>query len=314
MSIVRHAAAATFDRSALDLAPLGVPLRVECPRAAEPIAAACWGWEGQADPAAAPLRLRIDVSSELSGVGQVVIEADSARLTLRGSGAAGYADVASGFASCAVSAAYLQHPRSLRDNVLEPLVLMLLTRRDRTPVHASAFIVDDLAILLAGRTGSGKSCLARAADAAGLQVLSDDTVYVQLTPQLTVWGWPTAAHLLPGDAPQTVGPVRWRHGTMKHVVPFRSAAQAAIACDAAVLCLLSSSRDGDPGLRPLSGEEVAAGLWPLDEGFDLLPGPIAAAVASLSVGGAWELRLSDDPAEAIRLLVANRHRLRELRP
>jgi hypothetical protein len=263
------------------------------------------------DGRAPPLRLRVKPSPRLSGTGDVAIRADSDRLTVQGPGVTACAEIGQGFADCTISAEYLDDPNALRQEVLDPLVLMLLTRRDRTPLHASAFIAGGLAILLAGRTGAGKSCLARAADAAGFQVLSDDTVYVQLAPRLTVWGWPTAAHLLPQDAPDRAAPTRLRGGRVKHVVPLRSASSAAIACDRPALCLLSRAPGGEPALSPIPAAEVEERLWPLDEGFDLLPGPIARALARLSAGGAWDLRLSTDPAAAIRLLAANLPRLAE---
>jgi len=297
---------------ALDLAPLDVPLRVECaPEALEPVAAACNGLEGNSKVLTTPLRLRIEASPELAGTGQTEIQADASSLTVRGPGVMARADIERGVAAGTVSGEYLNDPVALRQEVIEPLVLMLLTRRDRTPLHASAFIIDGLAILLAGRSGAGKSCLARAADTAGFQVLSDDTVYVQLVPRLTIWGWPSAAHLLAGDAPDVAGPTRWRGGRLKHIVPLRSASQAAIACDRAALCLLSPQQGTEPELSRISSAEVEARLWPLDEGFDLLPGPIAKAVARLSAGGAWDLRLSADPAEAVSLLAASLPQLRE---
>jgi len=296
----------------LKLAPLDVPLHVECALALHStVAIACNGWEGRAESRLAPLRLLIKVSAERTGTGNVEIRADSARILVWGPGAIGRAEVEQGFADCAISAEYLDDPVALRQEVLEPLVLMLVTRRDRTPFHASAFIVDGLAILLAGRTGAGKSCLAKAADSAGYQVLSDDTVFVQLEPQLVVWGWPIAAHLLPKDAPDALGPTRLRGGTVKHVVPLRSSSQDAISCSESVLCLLSRSRTGYPSLAPMSVSAAEERLWPLDEGFDLLPGPIAKAFARLAAEGAWELRLSPDPDEAVQLLVASLPRLRD---
>lgn len=312
MNFAPHISSANDDAGTLRLAPLDVPLQVDCTQAPlAAIAAACRGWEGRADGRSMPLRLRIKPSNALSGVGGVTIHADSARITLRGPGVMGWAELGHGLADCSVSAEYLENPVALRHDVLDPLVLMLLTRRDRTPLHAAAFIVDGLTILLAGRTGAGKSCLARAADTAGFQILSEDTVYVQLAPRLMVWGWPLAAHLLPRDAPDLAGPTRVRGGTVKHIVPLRSASHTAIACNRAVLCLLSRAPDGRPALSPIPATEVEERLWPLDEGFDLLPGPIAKVLARLAGGGAWDLRLSDDPAEAVDLLAASLARLSE---
>jgi hypothetical protein len=295
----------------LELAPLDVPLCMESASIASgALAAACLGWEGSPDGSPA-LQVRIEASAALSGTSGAQIRCDGERLTIRGAGVSACAEIEHGFADCVISYEYLADPVVLRQEVLEPLVLMLLTHRDRTPVHASAFVVDGLAILLAGRTGAGKSCLARAADGLGFQVLAEDTVFVQLAPRLRVWGWPAAAHLLPGDAPGEAGPTRLRGGKVKHVVPLRSASRAAIACDRAVLCLLSPPRDSAPTLGRISAAAVEERLWPLDEGFDLLPGPIAKAVATLSAGGAWDLSLSADPAEAVRLLAASLPQLRK---
>ena len=70
-------------------------------------------------------------------------------------------------------------------------------------------------------------------------------------------------------------------------------------------------RSSNRSCNRISSADVEARLWPLDEGFDLLPGPIAKAVARLSASGAWDLRLSADPAEAVRLLVASLPRLKD---
>lgn len=310
METVLDGAAATPGRVVLRLAPLDIPLDIECaPPAADAVAAACVGWEADRGGWLAPLRLRIRASGSLCGTGGARACVDGSRMTLRGPGIAARADVAEGVAECAVSADCLNDPVALRQEVIEPLALMMLTHRDRTPLHASAFVVDGLAILLAGRTGAGKSCLARAADVAGYQVLSDDTVFVQLAPRLKVWGWPSAAHLLPEDALDRAGPTRLRNGKVKQIVPLRSASCAAIACDRAVLCLLSPGLGEAPTLKPAPAGAIDARLWPLDEGFDLLPLPIARALARLSAGGVWDLRLSHDPAEAVQLLIANLPRL-----
>jgi len=294
----------------LQLAPLGVPLQVEVAPAfaVGAVAAACRGWDDTPDDAAA-LRLRVEVLPTLAGAQATTMQVDGPIVAIRGPGVRACAELDRGYAHCAVSAEYLEDSVALRQEVLEPLVLMLLTRRDRTPLHASGFIAGGLAILLAGRSGAGKSCLARAADLAGFQVLSDDAVFVQLVPRLRVWGWPAAAHLLGPDAPDATGPTRFRNGKVKQVMPLRSASLAAVSCDRAVLCFLS--RGARPVLSRIPATTIDERLWPLDQGFDLLPGPIAGAVARLAADGAWDLRLSSDPAEAIRLLVANLARLKE---
>lgn len=294
----------------LQFAPLDVPLHVEVAQAfaADPIATACNGWGGAANGKEA-LRMRVELWPTLAGTGHSEMRVEGPVVRIRGPGVFAHAKLDRGVAHCAVSADYLEEPSALHQEVIEPLVLMLLTRRDRTPLHASGFIIDGLAVLLAGRSGAGKSCLARAADLAGFQVLSDDAVFVQLAPRLKIWGWPTAAHLLAMDAPDVTGPMRSRKGKAKQIVPLRSASPTAISCERAVLCFLS--RGTTPSLGRISPADVDERIWPLDEGFDLLPEPIARAIARLSAGGAWDLRLSSDPVEAIRLLAANLPRLRE---
>lgn len=297
--------------TAVTLAPLGVPLRLEVGQGvgASAVAEACRGWDTPAISLLPPQRLCVEPSRALTGTGGAVIRVDGPDVTIRGPGVVAHADLAEGAATCTVSSEYLLDPDALRQEVLKPLVLMLITRHDRTPLHASAFIVDGTAVLMAGRSGAGKSCLARAADALGFQVLSDDAVFIQLEPRLKVWGWPSAAHLLPHDAAGAAGPLRDRNGKVKRVVPLRSASDTAIACEQAVLCVLS--RGVEASLAPISEPEVNRRLWPLDEGFDLLPAPTARVIAALSVRGAWDLRLSDDPHDAIRLLASSLAKLRE---
>src|SRR6185503_15234714 len=98
-----------------------------------------------------------------------VVEGRSVRIA--GPSAECRAMVDSRIASCTVSDEWFAAPDRLRDEVLEPLVLFVLAHHDRTPLHASAFIAGDVAILTSGSSGAGKSSLALAADCAGWPVL-----------------------------------------------------------------------------------------------------------------------------------------------
>jgi len=231
-------------------------------------------------------------------------------MKLEVAGATGRACADTQTAECRIACDCLESTTQLRNEVLEPLVLFLLTRPRRTPVHAAAFVAEGLGVVLAGPSGSGKSCLARAADAAGLQVLSEDTVYIQQEPRWRLWGHPRVVHLLPGDAAATAGPRRLRNGRLKHVLGLRSATSAPLNCDCATLCILERGA-AKASLSRLSPPEAIARLWPLDPGFDLLERAIADALAVLTARGAWRLSLSADPAEAIHLLCANLPLLRE---
>jgi hypothetical protein len=305
MNLPMRKSAADVHTAALTLAPLGVSLSIDVGRATDmsAVAEACSDWIGAPCAPAPRLALSVDTARHLSGTGDVDIAMRGSALKIRGPGVYAHAEPCLGRATGLVSSDYLANPQRLREDILEPLMLALVTRHDRAPVHASAFVAEGLAIVLAGPSGSGKSCLARAADAAGFQLLSDDVVYVQRSPRLAVWGWPRAAHLLPGDAGRGRWATRIRNGKAKRVVPLRSATAAAIRCERAVLCVLG--RGNQPELSRISATEALRRLWPLDPGFDLLPDAIRAAVGALAGRGAWELRLSNEPDEAVRLVAEN---------
>lgn len=297
--------------AALPLSPFGIPLRVdfsamERPRDLDP---AFEGWMAEGRAGGRALRLRIEQRDDLAGTQAARVSVRGTVVAIDGPGVSAWADSAAGLATCGISREYLAAPRRLREDVLDPMVLAMVAWRDRSPVHAAAFVADGVAVLLAGRSGAGKSCLAAAADRAGFQLLSDDTVYVQLKPCLRIWGWPRRAHLLPADAGEAAGPSRLRNGTLKQVVTLRSATPGPISAGRAVLCVLA--KGGGPRLSPLGGGEVSRRLFPLDPGFDMLPRQIGRALRALACRGAWELRLSDDPDAAVRLLSADLQRLKE---
>ncbi|MEA3016540.1 MAG: hypothetical protein QOI38_1262, partial [Sphingomonadales bacterium] len=241
------------------------------------------------------------------GAGPPVSAIDGGRLRVEGAGADAWADSETGVARCSVHPALLDEPQVLRDAVIEPLLLFLVTRRGRTPLHAAGFLGGDLAVLLLGPSGAGKSCLALTAREAGYELLSDDTVYVQLRPHLRIRGMPRPIHLLPADAPEDAGgALRLRNGRLKHAVPVRAPRRAPVARRAA-LCLLA--RGDEARLEPIGPAEVQAVADILEPGFDLLRPDIEAALARLGEGGGWRLTLSADPAEAIDLLTRNLDRL-----
>ena len=122
----------------LQFAPLDVPLHVEVAQAfaADPIATACNGWGGAANGKEA-LRMRVELWPTLAGTGHSEMRVEGPVVRIRGPGVFAHAKLDRGVAHCAVSADYLEEPSALHQEVIEPLVLMLLTRRDRTPLHAS---------------------------------------------------------------------------------------------------------------------------------------------------------------------------------
>lgn len=297
----------------LRLAPLDVGLTVQVAQVpfSHSVARACRGWEGSRNGVEQQVQVRIAWAPQLAGCSDVDVRVQEDRLELSGAGVCALAELDRGRANCFLSQAYLEDPVRLREDVLDPLVLSLITRPDRAPFHASAFVVDGLAILLAGHSGAGKSCLAHAADAAGFQVLSDDTVYLQSRPRCAVWGWPRAAHLLRENAPAggVGGAIRIRNGKTKHIIPLRSAREDAVKASRMVLCILRHA--GRVGLQRLAADDALARLLPLDPGFDLLPDMALRAMTKLTRRGAWELSLNGKPAAAISLLVESLPQLRQ---
>jgi len=286
----------------LRLAPLGVAMRLEARGGSAAVDLACRGWAGEPGGPGPALRLSLDVDPALRGSGPPAVEVAGRRLALRGPGLCGGACADRGVAWCRLSADWQHDPERLRAEALDPLVLFLVARHGRTPIHAAAIERGGLAIVLAGPSGAGKSTLALAADRAGWDVLAEDTVYVQEAPQPALWGSPGPAHVLPGEASPAPGAIRWRNGTLKHAVALRSQPESAPVARQATLCVLA--RGDAAGLEPLTPAEALRALPPPEPGFDLLAPAIARASALLASRGAWRLTLSADPAEALALLAS----------
>jgi hypothetical protein len=228
------------------------------------------------------------------------IEVEGARLRSIGSGFEFGADARTLTAFCKVPWDLVGQPGRLASEALDTLLLFLLTRSGRTPVHAAGVMCGKTAVLLAGPSGSGKSTLSLAAMARGLKILSDDTVYIQLQPRLRVWGFPRPLHVFPADAPGFIQETRLRAGKLKAVVPLTPGSEAPVADHAAVVLL---ERDDQIRLDPIEASVATNALARLEPGFDLLRRESAEAAAALTASGAWRLTLARDPAAAIDMLM-----------
>jgi hypothetical protein len=247
-----------------------------------------------------PIDIKLERATGPSSDMSFGIRVEGSRLQLTGPDFVGWADAREGRAACSVPERVRVDPQALAGEIVEPLALFLLTRLGRTPVHAAGVVVGERAVLLSGPSGSGKSSLALAAAERGLGVLSDDAIYVQLDPQLRVWGWPGAIHVFPEDAPGTGHRIRLRAGKLKAAVPPPNIAPS--YCESAAVVLLE--RSGAVALSRVSSEDARSVLSWLEPGFDLLRDQSAAAVTALTKEGAWRLTLGEDPAEAIDLLIS----------
>ena len=197
---VRLAPARLF--ASVTLRVLGLSLRVESnsPRVIDAARDAFGGPDAGAAEDGAGARIRINVRPRRAGdAGPVSHGVPRSRLLLlSSSGCHGYADSMLGEAVAEVGEGLVDDREHLRCGVLEALALFMLARRDRDPLHAAAVMRGGTALLLAGPSGVGKSTLVYAAARAGLQVLSEDAVYLQLDP-FRVWGMPRFVHLTPAS-------------------------------------------------------------------------------------------------------------------
>jgi hypothetical protein len=283
----------------LQLIVMGRPVVITAPEpallAAAAEAYADWPADGVAD--GPPIQLTLEVGDGLAG--PVEIEVEGARLRLAG-GAEGWADARALTASCTVSSTVLDRPGRLAGEVIDTLLLFLITRSGRIPLHAAGVMCGETALLLAGPSGTGKSTLSLAAMKRGLRILSDDTVYIQMLPRLRIWGLPRPVHVFPADAPGFTGETRLRAGKLKAAVPVPAQPGPPVAEQAAVVLLERGERIG---LEPVEPSVAARALSLLEPGFDLLARESVEAIAAVTAQGAWRLTLTRDPAAAIDALV-----------
>ncbi|HET8655249.1 MAG TPA: hypothetical protein VFL93_07020 [Longimicrobiaceae bacterium] len=253
---------------------------------------------------ASPLRLRLLLGRGDAAAGAPELRVSGAGLSLRAPGVRGAADAHARTAWCVVTRDLLADPDRLAAEVVDPLVLFLLTRAGRVPLHAAGVVMGDTAVVLAGPSGVGKSTLALAARRAGLRVLSDDAVHVQLDPRMRVWGLPRPIHLLPHTPlePHEGGAVpRLRAGRWKLAVPLEEDPPCEPVAERAVLFLLERGPIAHASqIGP--DEALARILGALEPGFDHFREEIPVVVRALAAGGAWRLRLSPDPGEGLAAL------------
>ena len=260
-------------------------------------------WMVETPAAGSALELRLALRNAATEEVSAAIHVEGSCLRLSGGGIDGVANAATGRARCDVPRRFIGDPEALAAEVIDTLLLFVLTRTGgRTPLHAAGVVIGEFAMVLAGPSGAGKSTLALAAARQGLAVLSEDTVYVQTAPSLRVWGLARSIHVLAEEAPSEAQGFRLRAGKRKAVVPFPEQATRVRYADHARLLLLS--RGERLAITPIGHDEVVTSLAQLDEGFDLLAEQSAAAAHMLAKSGAWRLILTNDPNAAIDLLRA----------
>jgi hypothetical protein len=290
---------------------LGLSLRVESnsPRVIAAAREAFGAPDADESPGQAEARIRINVRPRRAGDAGPVSHGvpRSNLLLLSSAGCHGYADTTLGEAVAEVGEGLVDDREHFRCGVLEALALFMLARRDRDPLHAAAVVRGGTALLLAGPSGVGKSTLVYAAARAGLEILSEDAVFLQLDP-FRVWGMPRFVHLTPATVrffPELEGvrPKLLANGKTKLALDLRERAPAAATAFAerAGVCLLA--RGDAPGVEALGADEVVAALTAAPEpGFDLYAGSVGGRIRHAAERGAWRMTLPAHPSDAVPML------------
>ncbi|HUF49840.1 MAG TPA: hypothetical protein VMN60_03345, partial [Longimicrobiales bacterium] len=147
--------------------------------------------------------------------------------------------------------------------------------------------------------------LVYAAQRAGLRILSDDAVYVQLFPAPRVWATDGPVFLA-ADAvewfPELAGlPIVTRANGRRKIALHVADAGAPLVCTG--LCLLQRTGLARPRAAALTADDAVAELIAaLSPGFDAFRDTIEPRLRALARGGAWRIELSEHPRAAVPLL------------
>ena len=222
---------------------------------------------------------------------------EGAHMRITRDGFALSADGARGIGECAFPRRMIGS--ALFSEMVETLVYFLVAHAGRVPFHASAIMLGETALVLAGKSGAGKSSLALAANRSGIPVLSDDTVYVQTQPCLRVWAISKAIHVFGKDAPANhVHGMRLRGGRLKCIFPITQPRRVA---DRTKLFILA--RGTRVALEAIGIDEAVSALTEAPEpGYQFYGEKSRTAAHALAAMGCFRLTLSSDPAAAIAML------------
>ncbi len=235
---------------------------------------------------------------------------DDLRMIAYSPGSFAISDPTRGEVFAYVTAELVADREHFHDQVLQAMTLALLSSWDRHFVHAAAIARRSRAIVLAAASGTGKSTLSYLAHASGLEVMSEDRIWIQQSPALRVWGWPLQLHLRPDAArhfPELAAQQTQSHGDGKQRLVVDLAPMAGrerqFYADDAVVCLLERG-DGAASIERVEEHVIVESLCgDVAPGFDRHAAQHEPAVRAIAHGGGWRLRLSSNPHDALTLLL-----------
>lgn len=265
-------------------------------------------WRGTPVSNDTPLRVNLTVhagSEHVNGRAPVqVVSTDANRLLIQSPGSMAVVEALRHESVAYVTEELVADRDHFRITFLEAITFALIAPFDRHPVHAAALVRDGRSILLAAPAGTGKSTIAYLAHANGIEVLSDDLVWVQLEPSLRIWGGRTSVRLLDDARARfpELAIASAPSGFDKAAVQLGNADDMhRDACSSAVVCVLE--RGPRASLHRLEANALVDELMrQLAPGFDRFPERQPAVMRALTSGGGWKLTLSNNPWDALPYL------------
>ena len=260
-------------------------------------------------PGSVSVRVVVHGASERSAPHSPVrhISTDDGRLFVHTAGSLAIVDPARRDSLAYVTADLVADREHFRDFVLEAITLALLASFDRHPIHAAAIARDGHAVLFAAPGGTGKSTLAYVAHRSGIDVVSDDRVWVQLEPALRIWGGGRSVRLradaaihFPELSPlAATSVVNGEEKTVLKLAELPNGRQ--LVCNTAAVCVMT--RGETVALERIDGSEVHQELArQLAPGFDRFAGRHDDVVRALTTHGGWRLTLSNNPLDVLPFL------------
>ncbi len=231
---------------------------------------------------------------------------DPTRLMVSAPSSFGVADTIRLQSIAYVDASLVARPAALIEGVLEPLTLFLLGALDRQPVHGAAIQRGDIALVLAGPSGVGKTTLTYAAQRHGFMVLGDEPVYVQMEPDLRVWCRTSPIRPSPGARahfPELGGLQATTLPNGKTKILVEAGDPAHRHADRVGLCLLRRGEGATPELAQLTPAQAADDVTSRPEqGYDLYAATLRDRIIRVAQRGAWGLAVAGTPHDLIPFL------------